>query len=104
MSAKVKSLAGLDGFVIFNEDGQIIESDISEEFLHEHTGYTIKDIIANGARLIGDLQTTVLLTEKGAWYLSKNSKKYLIVLAGNSQPVDIPELIKLADNIKSEMS
>jgi len=101
------SLSGVDGFAVINSSGDLVE-------LQAHKQEIIDEFFdKNKLRsLFPEMQTNfsskVLLAEKGAWYISDlpldQGNCGLLVLAGTSDSVDIPELLKLISKIKSESS
>lgn len=93
-------IKGFDGFIYFAEDTQILESSLPENFLAENTGFAVKDILLSNAQVLGNSESTVLLTEKGAWYLAKLGRRCLAILAGYTEAVDIPDLLKVGSTIK----
>lgn len=103
MIDKVAEIDAIDGYAIFDEDCVILDNSIPEEFLGENTGFVLRDIISSNIKVLEDSENTVLLTEMGAWFLAKVAQNYLLILAGNKKPVDIPNLIKKATEIKTEI-
>ncbi len=103
INESLQNLEGLDGYIVFDEDLRILDKNIDDSLVNENTGFTLKNVINTNSQVLEASESTILMTEKGAWYMSKIEEKYLLIMAGSRKPVDIPELIKLGGKIRDEM-
>lgn len=102
---KISEIRGIDGYSIFDERGILLESSLPEKVINSEMGESLKDLLTKTNNNLGSdgMKSSVLLTAKGAWSITKLKVGYLLLLAGCREPVDIPELTKIAATIKSEI-
>ena len=99
----INKIKGVDGYVIFDEDTNVLDKDIQNEIFDlEKLKTMFRAALLNQAKL-HPLDTTILLREKGVTVISKVHGSYIMILGGHKESVDITKLNNLIDIIRSEL-
>jgi hypothetical protein len=99
----INKVKGVDGYLIFDEDTNILDKDIkNENFDIDKLKTMFRAVLLNQAKL-NPLNTTILLREKGVTLISKIHNSYIMILGGHEESVDITKLNNLIDIIRLEL-
>lgn len=99
----INKIKGVDGYVIFDEDTNILDKDIKNTSLDlEKLRTMFQAALLNQAKL-NPLNTSILLTEKGVTLVSKIHVSYIMIVGGHKESVDITKINSLIDIIRIEL-
>lgn len=99
----INRIKGVDGYLIFDEDTNILDKDLkNESFDLEKLKTMFRAALLNQAKL-NPLNKTILLREKGVTLISKIHGSYIMILGGHEEPVDVTKLNNLIDIIRDEL-
>ncbi len=99
----INKLKGVDGYIIFDEDTNILDKDLKDNnFDVEKLKTMFRAALLNQAKL-NPLNTSILLREKGVTLISKIHGSYIMILGGHEESVDITKLNNLIDIIRTEL-
>jgi hypothetical protein len=99
-------LKGVDAWLSFGYDCDLLDTNVRDSLLIAKARTALQELVgingSTGIYGIGPIDSTVLLSEKGAWYFTKVTEGYLVVLAGAKESVDVAQLCTLVENIKEK--
>lgn len=96
-------LPGLDGFVHFDPDGDVIQAKLENNSQILDLRKTLTNII-NSQEPLAAISSRLMLTDKGVLQVLSFGTSYLIVLAGHKSPVDITRLTAITDALHTNAS
>jgi hypothetical protein len=99
----INQIRGVDGYVIFDEDTNILDKDIQNNDLELEKLKTLFQATLLNQAMLNPLNTTFLLAEKGVTLVSKIHSSYIMILGGHKESVDIAKLNSLIDIIRLEL-
>ncbi len=93
------AIEGVDGYALLDSEFIMVNHSAGFIVAPAHQGLFAEVFSASFSGDAADINTAIVLAEKGAWLLAQlpgipeaGQPAYLVVLAGTKQPVDIPQL------------
>ncbi|MBT6842177.1 MAG: hypothetical protein HOA17_00080 [Candidatus Melainabacteria bacterium] len=93
---ELRLLPGLDGFVHFDPEGDVIQAKLENNSQILDLRKTLTNII-NSQEPLAAITSRLMLTDKGVMQVLSFGTSYLIVLAGHKSPVDVTKLTTITD-------
>lgn len=99
----INKVRGVDGYLIFDEDTNILDKDLKDESFDVDKLKTLFEASLLNQAKLNPLDTSILLKEDGVTLISKIHGSYIMILGGHKEAVDITKLNNLVDIIRSEL-
>ncbi len=101
--SKLLEVKGVDGYIILDLECDILESHIPEGVALNQIQQSVKNML-QAQRVLGDLRSSLLLTEKGVVQIAFMGSFYLIIIAGYNASVDVTRLAAIADELRDTLT
>lgn len=101
--SKLLEVKGVDAYIILDLACDILESHIPDNISINDIQQNIKNTL-QAQRGLGDLSSSLLLTEKGVLQIANMGSFYLVVVAGYNSSVDVTKLTAIADDLRQALT
>ena len=103
--SKLLEVKGVDAYIILDRGCDILESHIPDNIslnLDQIQG-SVRNML-QAQRGLGDLSSSLLLTEKGVVQIANMNSFYLVIIAGYNSSVDVTKLTAIADDLREALT
>ncbi len=100
--SKLLEVKGVDGYIILDLECDILESHIPEGIALHQIQQSVKNML-QAQYVLGDLKSSLLLTEKGVVQIAFMGSFYLMIVAGYNASVDVTRLAAIADDLRNTL-
>ncbi len=97
------SVKGVDGYIILDMQCEILESHIPDGIELQQIQDGVKNMLQT-QRSLGNLKSSLLLTEKGVVQIACMGSFYLMIIAGYNSSVDVTRLTAIADELRASLT
>ncbi len=103
LKENVLGIRGVDGYLCLDTEFELLEKEMPASINAANLTKAIRTMISD-QRSLGNLETTILLTEKGVLHITRLPRHYLVIIAGYRESVDVSTLAIMINQLKPQLA